>query len=170
MHFHDTKSVEQENGLDHNLRDGAAARLSRLRAGLRTHRAGAPCGAPRSHVDLASHHARSRRRCGPASFLIPVPAKAKKCENEANLVFIFNKLPWKRTHFRRQRCPPRRRCQTPMAVTATHWHENEWPPQKFGKSVRTSQLFNFQRSVSPCRRHLTMRTAGFDYCAWNSIH
>src|SRR5258708_1040525 len=32
----------------------------------------------------------------------------------------------------------------------------------FGNSVtRTSELFNFQRSVSHCRRHLTMRTAGF---------
>jgi hypothetical protein len=45
---------------------------------------------------------------------------------------------------------------------ATHPHENGWPPAAPDNSgMCPITLSNFQRSVNHCRRHLTMRTAGF---------
>ena len=44
---------------------------------------------------------------------------------------------------------------------ATPKNENGWPGICSATRTRSSKLFNFQRSMSHCCRHLTMRTAGF---------
>ena len=87
-------------------------------------------------------------------------SRGKKCDNEAILFFIFNKCPWKRTHFGRQRRNSRQSCLGPMAGdnvfscqtqhgrSATHGNVNGWPAavRQLGTP---SKLFNFQRSVRP---------------------
>ena len=122
--------------------------------------------------------------------LCPGPGQGKIEKNEAIWFFIFNICPGNepiyRTHFWNAALQPRQRCleisgdpwlggkpsscQTQHGRGATHGNENGWAAAAVRQlGTRPSKPSNFQRSVSHCRRHLTMRTAGFRYCTSNSI-
>src|SRR5262249_54238481 len=73
------------------------------------------CRSKRRLLQVISH--RSKTASGwalrPA---VPGPGQSKNRDNEANLFFVFNKPPWKRTHSGLHRAAPRRRYKLPRPM------------------------------------------------------
>jgi len=123
---------------------------------------------------LASHPARSGPPCGSADLCLPIaPRSGKNRKIEANLFFIFNKLPMKRTHFRKAALQPRQRClenrryklsfqvrpkreSRPTALTRVRIHPE--PEEKFSRQ-RTAAPLTSRLHHTPGESR-TLRTAG----------